>query len=340
MKTFTRCLTFLMLAALCVAAVAPGFKVTKKYPLPGDGGFDYLFFDTSSNRVYVSHENVVDVLDADSGKVVGKVEGTPGVHGIAIVPALKRGFTTNEGDSTVSVFDTTTFKTIKKISVEKDPDFILYDPGTRRVLVCHSDGAAITAIDPEKQVILGKMALDGPAEAAVVNGKGTAFVNLEDQSEVVSFDPQALTVKQKYPITGCKGPTGMAIDAPNSRLFIGCRGAAGGVGKVLAVMDALTGKVITTLPIGTRVDAVSFDADNKLVFASNYDGTVSVIRQKNANEYESVGDIQTQVGAKTMTFDPKTKRLFLSTAEMQAPAVGGRATPKPGTFSVLVVERQ
>src|SRR6202049_4429846 len=152
MKTFTRCLTFLMLAALCIAAVAPGFKVTKKYPVPGDGGFDYLFFDTSSNRIYVSHENVVDVLDADSGKVVGKVEGTPGVHGIAIVPALKRGFTTNEGDSTVSVFDTTTFKTIKKISVEKDPDSILYDPGTRRVLVCHSDGAAITAIDPEKQV--------------------------------------------------------------------------------------------------------------------------------------------------------------------------------------------
>jgi DNA-binding beta-propeller fold protein YncE len=163
---------------------------------------------------------------------------------------------------------------------------------------------------------------------------------LEEQAEVVSFDPQALTVKQKYPITGCQGPTGLTIDAPNSRLFIGCRGAAGGVGKVLAVMDALTGKVITTLPIGTRVDAVSFDADNKLVFASNYDGTVSVIRQKNANQYESVGDIQTQVGAKTMTFDPKTKRLFLSTAEMQAPAGGGRATPKAGTFTVLVVERQ
>jgi DNA-binding beta-propeller fold protein YncE len=172
----------------------------------------------------------VDVLDADSGKVLGKVEGTLGVHGVAIVPNLHRGFTTNGGNATVFVFDTDTFKTVKKIPVDKDPDFTLYDRRTKRVLVCHGDAAAITAIDPEKQQVIGKIDLGGGAEAAVVDGDGTGFVNLEEESTVVSFDPRRLTVKEKWPITGCKTPTGLAMDTSNWRLFIGCRS------KVLAVM--------------------------------------------------------------------------------------------------------
>jgi len=338
MKTLARFGILLAAAAVLIAAEAPGFKLTKRYAVPGDGGFDYIVFDGSSNRLYVSHGTVVDVLDADSGQVLGKVEGTPGVHGIAIVPSLHRGFTTNGGDATVSVFDTDTFKTIKKISVDKDPDFVFYDPRTKRVLVCHGDAAAITAIDPDKEAVIGKIDLGGGAEAAVVNGRGTGFVNLEEEAMVVSFDPQGLAVKQKWPITGCKTPTGLAMDTANSRLFIGCRS------KVLAVMDAASGKVITTLPIGDRVDAVAYDPDNKLIFASNGDGTVSVVRQKSANEYESAGDIQTQKSAKTMAIDPKTKRLFLSAAEMEtAPAAAGqraRTRPKPGSFTVVVVERQ
>src|SRR5260370_34584551 len=338
MKTLARISIFLGLAALCAAADAPGFKVTKGFPVPGDGGFDYIMFDSSSNRLYVSHGTKVDVLDADSGKVLGTVEDTPGVHGIATVAALHRGFTTNGENATVSVFDTNTLKTIKKISVAKDPDFVFYDPRTKRVLVCHGDVAATSAIDPEKEVVVGKIDLGGGAEAAVVNGQGTGFVNLEEEAEVVSFDPQGLAVKQKWPITGCKQPTGLAIDAPNSRLFIGCRS------KVLAVMDATSGKVIKTLPIGDRVDAVAFDADNKLIFASNGGGTISVIRQNSANEYESAADIQTQKNAKTIAVDPKSKRLFLSAAEMETPPAGAgqrvRPRPKPGTFAVLCVERQ
>jgi DNA-binding beta-propeller fold protein YncE len=338
MKTLARFWIFLAMAALCAVAEVPGFKVTKKYPVPGDGGFDYIVFDGSSNRLYVSHGTEVNVVDADSGKVLGKIEDTPGVHGIAIVPTLHRGFTTNGENATVSVFDTNTFKTIKNISVPEDPDFVFYDPQTNRVLVCHGEAAVITAIDPEKEAVIGKIDLGGGAEAAVVDGRGTGFVNLEEAASVVSFDPQSLTVKQKWPITGCKTPTGLAIDAPNSRLFIGCRS------KVLAVMDSNSGQVITTLPIGERVDAVAFDPDNKLIFASNGGGTVSVIRQKSTNEYESVGDIQTQKSAKTMAFDPKSKRLFLSAAEMQ-PALASngqtaRPRPKPGTFAVLVVEQR
>jgi DNA-binding beta-propeller fold protein YncE len=338
MKTLALIWILLAVAAGCIATEAPGFKVTKKYPVAGDGGFDYIVFDSSSNRLYVSHGTKVDVLDADSGASLAKVEDTPGVHGVAIVPQLHRGFTTNGENATVSVFDTTTFKTITNISVAKDPDFVFYDPRTNRVFVCHGDAAAITVIDPEKQAVIGKIDLGGGAEAAVVDGKGRGFVNLEDAALIVSFDPKGLSVKQKWPITGCKTPTGLAMDTLNSRLFIGCRS------KVLAVMDANSGQVITTLPIGERVDAVAFDPDNNLIFASNGDGTISVIRQKNANQYESVGDIRTQKSAKTMAFDPKSKRLFLSAAEMQpAPAVSGqrvRMKPTPGTFSVLVVERQ
>jgi YVTN family beta-propeller protein len=324
---------FLLLVAGCFAGEAPGFKITKRYPIPGDGGFDYIVFDGSSNRLYVSHGTEMNVVDADSGQVLGKVEPTPGVHGAAIVPELHRGFVTNGGDATVSVFDTNTFQTIQKIPVAKDPDFVFYDPKTKRVLVCHGDGEVITAIDPAKLQIIGEVKLGGGAEAGVVDGRGNGFVNLEESAQLVSFDPQSLAVKHKYPITGCKTPTGLAIDAANSRLFIGCRS------KVLAVMDAANGKVITTLPIGERVDAVAFDSDNKLIFASNGGGTVSVIHQKSANEYESVGDILTQKSAKTMAFDPKTKRLFLSAAEMETPA-GGRSKAKPGSFTVLVVERQ
>jgi DNA-binding beta-propeller fold protein YncE len=332
----TRLLAFFTLATLALAADAPGFKVTKRYPVPGDGGFDYVTFDASSNRIYASHGTEVDVLDADSGKLLGKVEDTPGVHGIAIVPELHRGFTTNGAENTVSVFDTNTFKTIKKIAVDKDPDFVLYDAHSKRVLVCHGDAAAITAIDPEKEAMIGKVALGGGAEATVVSGKGIGFVNLEEEAEVVSYDPVALTVKAKYPITGCKTPTGLAMDVANSRLFIGCRS------KVMAVMNADTGKVITTLPIGTRVDAVAFDAGNKLIFCSNGDGTISVIRQKSPDEYESVGDIHTQESAKTMALDQKSKRMFLSAAEMVPPPAGekGRPKPKPGSFTILVVERQ
>jgi YVTN family beta-propeller protein len=337
MKIAAGFLTF-ALAISCMAAEAPGFKMTKRYAVPGDSGFDYIVFESSANRLYVSHGTKVDVLDADTGKVLGTVEDTPGVHGIAVVPALHRGFTTNGANATVSVFDTNTFKTIKTITVGKDPDYVFYDPQTKRVLVCHGDAAIITAIDPEKQEVAGKIDLGGGAEAAVVDGKGTGFVNLEESAEVVVFDTKGLTVKQKWPITGCKTPTGLAIDSRNSRLFIGCRS------KVLAIMDSTNGKVITTLPIGERVDAVAFDPASGMIFASNGDGTISVVHQESAGVYKSAGDIATQKSAKTMAFDPKTSRMFLSAAEMEAapvtPGQRARMRPKPGTFNVLVVEKQ
>jgi DNA-binding beta-propeller fold protein YncE len=338
MKKIRSLLMLIALSAPCLAADAPGFKVTKRYPVPGNGGFDYIVFDGSSDRLYVSHGTEVDVVDANSGKMIGKIENTPGVHGIAIVPDLHRGFITDGKNATVTVFDTKTLQTRKTISVDEDPDFVFYDPQTKRVFVCHGDAGVISAIDPEKEQVVGKVPLGTGAEAAVVDGKGNGFVNLEETAELVNFDSKALSVKQKWQITGCKTPTGLAMDRSSNRLFIGCRS------RVLAVMDASNGKVLTTLPIGDHVDAVAYDPDNKMIFASNGDGTVSVIHQKSADQYESVGDIQTQKSAKTMTLDPKTKRLFLSAAEIEsALAANGeraRMRPKPGTFNVLVVERQ
>lgn len=331
-------LFILLVSGVCIADDASGFKVTKRYPVPGDDGFDYIVFDSSSDRLYVSHGTKVDVLDANSGEVLGKIENTPGVHGIAIAPDLHRGFITGGRNATVTVFDTKTLQTRKTIAVDEDPDFIFYDPQTKRVFVCHGDSNEISAIDPDKEQVVGKIRLGTGAEAAALDGKGNGYVNLEETAEVANFDPKALSVKQKWPITGCKTPTGLAMDRAENRLFIGCRS------KVLAVMDASNGKVLTTLPIGERVDAVAYDPDNRLIFASNGGGTVSVVRQKSADEYESVGDIQTQKSAKTMTMDPKTKNLYLSAAEMEnVPATSGerpRTRPKPGTFNVLVVERQ
>jgi DNA-binding beta-propeller fold protein YncE len=329
---------FIALCATCLAANAPGFRVTKRYPVPGNGGFDYIVFDGSADRLYVSHGTEVDVVDANSGTMIGKIENTPGVHGIAIVQDLQRGFITNGKNATITVFDTKTLQTRKTISVDEDPDFVFYDPQTKRVLVCHGDAGEISALDPATEQVVGKVPLGSGAEAAVVDGKGNGFVNLEETAELVKFDPKALSVRQKWQITGCKTPTGLAMDVARNRLFIGCRS------RVLAVMNASTGKVLTTLPIGDHVDAVVYDPDNRLIFASNGDGTVSVIRQESADEYEPIGDIQTQKSAKTMAMDPKTKRLFLSAAEMEiAPTANGeraRMTSKPGTFNVLVVERQ
>src|SRR6266853_448619 len=333
MRILTQIWIVLLAAASCFAADASEFKITQRWPVSGDGGFDYVFFDSSSNRLYVSHGTQVNVLDSNSGKELGEVKPLAGVHGVAIVPGLNLGFATNGKSSSVAVFDTNSFQIKKSISVGEDPDYVFYDAGTKRVFVCHGDAKIITVIDPEKQSVVGKVDVGDGAEAAVVDGKGNGFVNLEESAIVVNFDSQTFAVKQKWPITGCKTPTGLAIDVPNSRLFIGCRS------KVLAVMDSTNGKVLTTLPIGERVDAAAFDADNKLIFASNGGGTISVVRQKSANEYESVGEIQTQKSGKTMAFDPKSKRIFVAAAEVEA-AASGKMTPKPGTLKILVVERQ
>jgi DNA-binding beta-propeller fold protein YncE len=320
-------------------SAATTYKVEARYPVPGDGGFDYLTIDSTARRLYLSHATQVDVVDADSGKVVGTLPDTPGVHGIALTPESKRGFTSNGREDKVSMFDPVTLRLIRKIDVGKGPDGIYYDPGSKRVFTNNHGSHDITAIDATTGDTVGTVKAGGDGEQAVIGADGLIYVNSEDTSEVVVFDPKSLEVKKRFPIGVAKTPTGLAYDARTNRLFIGCRNE-----PKMVVMDAATGKVIKSFPIGAGVDYASFDPDAKLIFFSCGDGTLSIYHERSADEYEEAGTVKTQPGAKTMAFDPKTKKIFLSAAEyIETPASDPSRPPrrsiKPGSFVVLVVGR-
>lgn len=316
-----------------------GYKVIDRYPIGGVGGFDYITIDSSARRLYVSHATQVEVLDADSGKVVGTIPDTPGVHGAAIASEFKRGFTSNGRENKVSMFDPTTLALIKKIDVGKGPDGIYYDPKTKRVFTNNHGTHDITAIDAATGVVVGTVPAKGDGESAIIGADGLIYVNIEDTAEVVAFDPKSLEVKKRFPIGVAKTPTGLAYDAKTNRLFIGCREE-----PKMVVMDAASGKVITSFPIGRGVDYAGFDPQARLIFFSCSEGTLSIFHEKSADVYEDAGAVKTQPSARTMAFDTKTKKIFLPAAEYtETPATepGRRPTRtmKPGSFVVLVVSK-
>jgi DNA-binding beta-propeller fold protein YncE len=316
-----------------------GYRVQTRYPVPGDGGFDYVYIDSAARRVYLSHGTQVDVIDADSGKVVGTIAETPGVHGVAIASEFKHGFTSNGRENKVSMFDPATLALIKKIDVGKGPDGIYYDPASKRVFTNNHGSHDITAIDANSGEVVGTVKLNGDGEQAVIGGDGLVYVNSEDTAEVVAFDPKSLEVKNRFPIGVAKTPTGLAYDPKSKRLFIGTREE-----PKMVVMDATNGKVIRSFPIGKGVDYAAFDPQSKLVFFSCGEGTLSIYHEKSADEYEDAGAVKTQPSAKTMAFDSKTKKIFLSAAEItETPAADPTQRPrrsiKPGSFVVLVVSK-
>jgi YVTN family beta-propeller protein len=295
-----------------------GYSLIKKIPIAGQGSFDYLAVDESARRLYVSHGTQVEVLDIDTLNLVGNVPKTPGVHGIAIAPDSGRGFVSNGQTSTVTIFDLKTLKPIADVPAGRKPDAIIYDPATARVFAFNGQSNSATAIDAATGTVAGTVDLGGGPEFAAADGTGYVFNNLEDQSQVLKINSRTLKVEQRWPTAPCSSPSSMAIDRANHRLFLGCRS------KVMAVMNADTGKIITTLPIGDHVDATAFDPQTKLIFNSNGEGTVTIIRQEDADKYSPVETVKTLPRAKTMALDPKTHRLFLSAAEN-------------GQFEVLVV---
>src|SRR5271169_1458201 len=314
--------SFALLLSFFVASApaADSYHVTKKIPLAGQGSWDYLSVDEGARRLYVSHGTQVEVLDVDSGAIVGKIEKTPGVHGIAIAPELSRGFVSNGQSSTVTIFDLKTLKPIADVPTGKKPDGIIYDPATKRVFAFNGGSNSATAIDAATGKVAGTIDLKGGPEFAAADGQGFVYNNLEDENLVLKINANKLTVDQRWPTAPCSSPSSMAIDRANHRLFLGCRS------KVMAVMNADTGQVITTLPIGDHVDATAFDPETKLIFNSNGEGTITVIRQDGPDKYSVVETVKTLPKAKTMALDPKTHRLFLFTAES-------------GQFEVLVVGR-
>jgi len=331
-----------VLIALSLAAIAAqsgtGYKVTTRYPVPGNGGFDYVTIDSEARRLYLSHGTQVDVVNPDSGAMIGTIPDTPGVHGIAIASEFKHGFTSNGRENKVSMFDPATLKLIEKIDVGKGPDGIYYDPATKRVFTNNHGSHDITAIDAKTGSVVGTVKVEGDGEQAVIAG-GLIYVNSEDTAEVVAFDPKSLEVKKRFPIQLAKTPTGLAYDKETNRLFIGCREE-----PKMVVMDAASGKVITSLPIGRGVDFAGYDPDAKLIFFSCADGTLNIFRRKSGDQYEDAGAVKTQVSARTMAFDPKTKKIFLSAAEyVETPATPPATRPqrsiKPGSFVVVVVSK-
>jgi YVTN family beta-propeller protein len=297
-----------------------GYTVIKKIPIPGQGSWDYLTVDDTARRLYVSHGSQVEVLDVDSGAIVGKIENTLGVHGIAVAPDLGRGFVSDGQSSTVTIFDLKTLKSIAEVPTGKKPDAIIYDPATSRVFAFNGGSNSATVIEAKDGKVAGTIDLGGGPEFAAAEGNGYVYNNLEDESLVLKINSRTLKVEQRWPTAPCASPSSMAIDRANHRLFLGCRS------KVMAVMNADTGQVITTLPIGDHVDATAFDADTRLIFNSNGEGTVTVIHQETPDKYSMVETVKTLPRAKTSALDPKTHQLFLSTAES-------------GQFEVLVVGR-
>ncbi len=303
--------------AVLPAASAQDLGILKKIPIAGKGGWDYLTVDDSARRLYVSHGTQVEILNLDSGEWLGAIP-TVGVHGIALAPESGHGFISDGKASTVLMFDLKTMKVLKEIASPKDPDGIIYDPATSRIFAFNGDTNSATAIDATTGKVVGTVDLGGGPEFAAADGKGMVFDNLEDQSQVVKVNSRELKVEQRWPTTPCSSPSSIAMDRPNRRLFIGCRS------KVMAVMNADTGQIITTLPIGDHVDATVFDADTRMIFNSNGEGTITAIHEDGPDKYSVVETVKTLPRAKTMALDPKTHRLFLSTAEA-------------GQFEVLVV---
>jgi DNA-binding beta-propeller fold protein YncE len=328
---------FALFSAALLLPGATDYKVVARYPLPGVGGWDYLTLDEATRRIYISHATQVEVVDADSGKVVGTIPDTPGVHGVAIASEFKHGFTSNGRENKVSMFDPSTLALIKKIDVGQGPDGIYYEPASKRIFTNNHGTHDISAIDAASGEVVGTVKAEGDGEQAIIGKDGLIYVNSENTNEVVVFDPKSLEVKHRFPIGVAETPTGLAYDAKTNRLFIGCRKE-----PKMVVMDAGSGKVIANFPIAAGVDFAGFDPSAKLIFFSCGDGTLSIFHEKSANEFEDAGAVKTQQSAKTMAFDPKTKKVFLPAAEYdQTPAPGAGKRPqrtmKPGSFVLLVV---
>jgi DNA-binding beta-propeller fold protein YncE len=333
----------LFIATAAAAQGAGGYHIVKKIAVGGEGGWDYAFVDSPAHRLYVSHGTKAVVIDLDRDSVIGEVAPANGIHGIAVVPALHRGFTSNGRDTTVTIFDLATLATIGSARVSgANPDAILYDGTSKHLFTFNGRGINASVLDPATGTVLATIPMPGKPEFAQADGSGLVFVNIEtDTGQIVVIDARAMKETKRYWLPGCQEPSGLAYDKKHDRLFSVCGNA------VMVVSDPVAGKVVATVPIGPGVDAAAFDPGTSLAFASNGgDGTMTVVHQDGADKYTVLGNVATQRGSRTMALDPRTHRVYLSAAEFgpapEPTAPGGRPGRPPmipGSFSVLVLER-
>ncbi len=311
---------------------ASGYKVIKTIPLGGEGGWDYVYVDSSARRVYISRGTHIVVMDADTYAVVGDIPDTQGVHGIAIASDLGRGFTSNGRSNDVTIFDLKTLKPIGNVKTDANPDAIVYDPVSKRVFTFNGRGKNTTAINAANGTVAGTLPLGGKPEFAAVDGKGSVFVNNEDTSEIIEINAQKITETHRWPLAPCKSPSGLAMDTKNRRLYSVCDD------KVSVVVNADTGKVVATPEIGKGPDAAAFDAGSNEFFASCGEGVLTVVHQDSPDQYTVVENVATKRSARTMGLDLKTHNIFMPAADFDPPAPGERrGKMKPDSFVIVVV---
>src|SRR5579862_1948010 len=328
-------------ASFAVSALAAdaGYHLVNTYKVGGEGGWDYLTIDSAARRLYISRATHVIVLDADTGKQVGDIPDTQGVHGIALAPELNRGFISDGREGMVTIFDMQSLKPITKVKAGDNPDAILYDPASKRVFAFNGHSHDATAIDAAKGTVVGTIKLEGKPEFAQSDGKGEIFVNIEDKSQIDAIDPQKLEVRGRWPLAPCEEPSGLAIDRGHRRLFAGCDN------KMMAVVDVDSGKVIATPAIGEGVDANGFDPETGFAFASCGQGVLTVVKEDSPDKYTVVQNVETQPGARTMALDAKTHNVVVVTAKFGPPPAPTADNPHPrrsilpDTFVVLVYGR-
>jgi YVTN family beta-propeller protein len=335
MKKFLFAFVFGILISSGITSQAqPNGKIVRKIAVGGDGGWDYITVDGASARIYASHSTEAVVIDSKSGKVIDRIADTKGIHGIALAPELNKGYTSNGKDSSITIFDLKTLKTLQRVQVTgSNPDCILYDGFSKKIYTFNGRSADVTVLDATTLKVVATIKVDGKPEFAATDLNGHIFVNIEDKNSISVIDAKTFKVINRWSIAPGEEPSGLAMDKQTHRLFSVCRN------KLMVVIDALSGKIITTLPIGERCDGVAYDAQKKRIYSSNGEGTITVVQEENANTFKVIETIKSLPGARTIGVDPLTHHLYLPTAEFGAPVAGERRPPiKSGTFMILDID--
>jgi DNA-binding beta-propeller fold protein YncE len=329
------CVLLLAASSALAAQSSSTYHITHRYALGGDGGWDYIVPDPPNHRLFIARQTRVMVVDEDTGKLLGEIKGIRGAHGAAVVPSVGRGFATSGSDQSVVIFDLKTFQVLGKIPAAEDADAIIYDAASGRVFTFNGDAHSSTVIDPRNGTRIKNLALGGKPEYGASAGDGKVYANLTDTNEVVEIDAAAASVTRRWSTEPCRQPVAMAIDPAHHRVFSACRSG------VMAVSDYQAGKVVSTVPIGMGADGAGFDLESANAFASNADGTLTVVHQDTPDRYHVLETVQTPQGARNMGLDPVTHRVFVVSAAFGPPPPGGRGRGQvlPNSFTLLVIER-
>jgi len=329
-KISTNIIALLAITSVCNSQ-GHDYKIVKTYHIASAGGWDYIAVNES--RLYVSHGTQVNILNEDNGDSLGYIPNTTGVHGITFDKELNKGYTSNGRINSVTVFDLKTNAVLEQVATGENPDAINYEPYTKTIITCNGRSKNLSVIDPKASKVIATIDVGGKPEAAVSDGNGKLFINIEDKNEIVAVDLKTFTVTNHWTLNPAEGPTGLAYDKSTKRLFAGCE-------KLLVVVNAENGSVVDKIAIGDGCDGVAFDSKKKIIYTSNGEGSISVIKEINADKFSLLGNYPTKRGARTITINENTGTLYLPTADFDPTKTGqnGRPMMVPGTFQVLVVQ--